>query len=51
LLAYADYDEKNGETYWADFSPLHDTLNMDTTPYIALLVEVKEAPAKASPAK
>ena len=40
-----DYDEKTGETYWAGFSPLHDTLNLDTKPYIALLVEVKDAPA------
>ena len=46
LLAYADYDEKNGETYWADFSPLHDTLNLDTKPYIVLLIEVKDAPAR-----
>lgn len=49
--SHEDYDEKTGETYWAGFSPLHDTLNIGTTPYIALLVEVKEAPAKASPAK
>ena len=49
VLAYADYDEKTGETYWADFSPLHDTLNLDTKPYIALLVEVKGAgPTSAS---
>jgi quercetin dioxygenase-like cupin family protein len=46
-----DYDEKTGDTYWGDFSPLHDTLNIGTTPYIALLVEVKDAPAKAPPAK
>jgi hypothetical protein len=46
VLAYADYDEKTGETYWADFSPLHDTLNLDTKPYIALLIEVKDAPAR-----
>ena len=45
--SHEDYDEKTGETYWADFSPLHDTLNLDTKPYIALLVEVKGAPAKA----
>jgi quercetin dioxygenase-like cupin family protein len=49
--SHEDYDEKTGETYWADFSPLHDTRNLDTKPYIALLVEVKAAPAKASPAK
>jgi len=49
--SHEDYDEKTGETYWADFSPLHDTLNLDTKPYIALLVEVKDAPAKAKPAK
>jgi quercetin dioxygenase-like cupin family protein len=42
-----DYDEKAGDTYWGDFSPLHDTLNIGTTPYVALLVEVKDAPAKA----
>jgi quercetin dioxygenase-like cupin family protein len=42
-----DYDEKTGDNYWADFSLLHDTYNMGTTPYIALLVEVKNAaPAK-----
>jgi quercetin dioxygenase-like cupin family protein len=46
-----DYDEKTGDTYWGDFSPLHDTLNIGTTPYIALLVEVKDTPAKAPPAK
>ena len=48
--SHEDYDEKTGETYWAGFSPLHDTLNLDTKPYIALLVEVKDAPAKARPA-
>ncbi len=47
---HEDYDEKTGETYWTDFSPLHDTLNLDTKPYIALLVEVKGAPARATPA-
>lgn len=41
--SHQDYDEKTGETYWADFSSLHDTLNVDTKPYIALLVEVKAA--------
>jgi quercetin dioxygenase-like cupin family protein len=46
-----DYDEKTGDTYWADFSPLHDTLNIGTTPYVALLVEVKGAPAKSEPHK
>jgi quercetin dioxygenase-like cupin family protein len=46
-----DYDEKTGDTYWGDFSPLHDTLNIGTTPYVALLVEVKDAPATAKPAK
>jgi quercetin dioxygenase-like cupin family protein len=40
-----DYDEKTGDTYWADFSPLHDTRNIGTTPYVALLVEVNDAPA------
>ena len=40
-----DYDEKTGETYWGDFSPLHDTYNFGTTPYIALLVEVKDVPS------
>lgn len=38
-----DYDAKTGETYWGEFSPLHDTLNLDTKPYIALLIEVKGA--------
>lgn len=41
--SHKDYDEKTGETYWGDFSPLHDTLNIDTRPYVALLVEVKGA--------
>ena len=45
-----DYDEKTGDTYWADFSPLHDTLNIGTTPYIALLVEVKDAGATSAAA-
>jgi quercetin dioxygenase-like cupin family protein len=49
--SHQDYDEKTGDTYWGDFSPLHDTLNIGTTPYIALLVEVKDTPAKAPPAK
>jgi quercetin dioxygenase-like cupin family protein len=49
--SHEDYDEKTGETYWAGFSPLHDTRNIGTTPYIALLVEVKDTPAKAPPAK
>jgi hypothetical protein len=40
-----EYDEKTGETYWGDFSPLHDTYNFGTTPYIALLVEVKDVPS------
>lgn len=41
--SHEDYDEKTGETYWGEFSKLHDTLNVGTTPYIALLVEVKGA--------
>lgn len=41
--SHEDYDEKTGDIYWGDFSPLHDTLNVGTTPYIALLVEVKAA--------
>jgi quercetin dioxygenase-like cupin family protein len=45
-----DYDEKTGDTYWGEFSPLHDTLNIGTTPYVALLVEVKDPPAPAKPA-
>jgi quercetin dioxygenase-like cupin family protein len=45
--SHTDYDEKTGDTYWGEFSPLHDTLNIGTTPYIALLVEVKDAPSKA----
>jgi quercetin dioxygenase-like cupin family protein len=44
--SHKDYDEKTGETYWGDFSPLHDTLNIGTTPYIALLVALTDAPAK-----
>ena len=46
--SHEDYDEKTGDTYWGDFSPLHDTLNLDTKPYIAILVEVKDAPAAMS---
>jgi ketosteroid isomerase-like protein/quercetin dioxygenase-like cupin family protein len=42
---HQDYDEKGGDIYWGDFSPLHDTLNVGATPYIALLVEVKAAAA------
>ena len=43
---HQDYDEKTGDNYWSDYTPLHDTLNIGTTPYVALLVEVKDAPAK-----
>ena len=43
--SHTDYDEKTGDTYWGQFSPLHDTQNIGTTPYVALLVEVKDAPA------
>ena len=43
-----DYDEKTGDIYWGQFSPLHDTFNSGTTPYIALLVEVKGAPSAAT---
>ena len=44
-----DYENKTGDIYWDEFSPLHDTLNIDTKPYIALLVEVKNAsPSSAS---
>lgn len=46
-----DYDEKAGDTYWGEFSPLHDTLNIGATPYIALLVEVKGAPGASAAAK
>lgn len=42
---HADYDEQTGDTYWGEFSPLHDTQNIGATPYIALLVEVKGASA------
>ena len=38
-----DYDEKTGDNYWGEFAPLHDTLNIDTKPFVALLVEVKPA--------
>ena len=50
---HEDYDEKSGDVYWGDFSPLHDTLNVGTSAYIALLVEVKAAlagPASADEA-
>jgi quercetin dioxygenase-like cupin family protein len=49
--SHEDYDEKTGETYWGEFSPLHDTLNMDTKPYIALLIEVKGAGASSASTK
>lgn len=49
--SHKDYDEKTGEIYWDGFSPLHDTLNLDTKPYIALLVEVKGASASTASAK
>jgi ketosteroid isomerase-like protein/quercetin dioxygenase-like cupin family protein len=45
-----DYDEKTGDIYWGEFSPFHDTFNSGTTPYIALLVEVKGAPSATSDA-
>ena len=48
--SHHDYDEKTGEIYWDGFSPLHDTLNLDTRPYIALLVEVKGANASTASA-
>jgi quercetin dioxygenase-like cupin family protein len=41
--SHEDYDAKTGDIYWAEFSPLHDTLNLDTKPYMALLIEVKDA--------
>lgn len=46
----AEYDEKTGDSYWGEFSPLHDTLNIDIKPYIALLVEVKGADSASAPA-
>lgn len=49
--SHADYDEKTGDTYWGDFSPLHDTANTGSTPYVALLVEVKGAAAAAPSAE
>jgi len=49
--SHEDYDEKTGEIYWDGFSKLHDTLNLDTKPYIALLVEVKGASASTASAK
>ena len=49
--SHEDYDEKTGDIYWGDFSPLHDTLNIGTTPYVALLVEVKGAPAVTGAAR
>jgi len=48
--SHADYDEKTGQIYWADFSPLHDTYNTGTAPYVALLVEVKAAPSSTASA-
>jgi len=49
--SHQDHEEKTGDTYWADFSPLHDTLNIGTTPYVALLVEVKNVPGAGAEAK
>lgn len=48
--SHTDYDEKTGDTYWGEYSPLHDTYNIGTTPYVALLVEVKDAPIPPKPA-
>jgi hypothetical protein len=44
--SHTDSDDKTADNYWADFSALHDTLDIGTTPCVALLVEVKGAPAK-----
>lgn len=44
----AEYDEKTGDTYWGEYSKLHDTMNTGTTPYIALLIEVKGAKLSAT---
>ncbi|MFL6787403.1 MAG: hypothetical protein ACJ8FC_01925 [Sphingomicrobium sp.] len=49
--SHEDYDEKTAEIYWDGFSPLHDTLNLDTKPYIALLVEVKGVNASTASAE
>jgi quercetin dioxygenase-like cupin family protein len=49
--SHKDYNEKTGDTYWGEFSPLHDTLNIGTTPYVALLIEVKGAPAPSASEK
>lgn len=46
--SHEDYDEKTGDIYWGEFSKLHDTLNTGTTPYVALLVEVKGAKPTAT---
>ncbi len=47
--SHEDYDNKAGEIYWDEFSPLHDTMNISTTAFMALLVEVKNAnPSSAS---
>ena len=43
--SHEDYDDKAGEIYWGEFSPLHNTYNVGTTPFVALLVEVKNAPS------
>jgi beta-alanine degradation protein BauB len=48
--SHEDYDERTGDTYWGEFSPLHDTLNLDTKPYIALLIEVKGAESSSASA-
>ncbi len=38
---------RQGDSAWLDYSPLHDTLNIGTTPFVALLVEVKGANSPA----
>ena len=45
------YDNKTGDIYWDEFSPLHDTMNIDTKPYIALLIEVKKVSPSSASAK
>jgi quercetin dioxygenase-like cupin family protein len=49
--SHEDYDGKTGDTYWDGFSKLHNTLNVGTTPYIALLVEVKGSSTESAAAR
>ena len=48
--SHRDFEEVTGDTYWSAYSPLHDTLNVGTAPYAALLIEVKGPPPTSASA-